>query len=425
MFSLQNNKDILFVCTGNAGRSQIAEAIFRCKHGNSYNVQSAGCDPWNELHPVGRAMMIEHGYSMEGHTPKHIRSIDFTNIDIVVTIGAPAEREIRKFIKDKIHIHWNLGDPAKADDTVDSRMVFENTKEFIENKIAILEKTLSSNYRTNASYWQPGIASAVFKGDNINSAFSPIKHIPMLAKKGYKVLELTSYIPKRDFIWRNDNKVKELISVCEDNGITIWSAHPPENECLLGDDPVARHHNLEMLRSFADFCNRIGAAYMPIHLWSTTRTLNEAKSDHFLEFLLSELESICHDSNVTLCLETVRSNISKVSNFELLKIVKLRSSQLGLLVDSGHSQISGDLNEIILRSIGFLKSLHLHDNDGTNDLHQVPGTGVIDWALLVKNLKTANYAGPIIYEIDFISQENLDSALDATMANYKNYFEYE
>lgn len=419
---MKKKTNILFVCTGNAGRSQIAEALFRGAHGDDFNVQSAGVDPWSEIHPVGRALMIENGYSMEGHTPKHVRSIDFSEIDVVVTIGAPAERGTRELRDNKFHIHWDLSDPAKADDTDDSKSVFEKTKSFIESKIIVLAKTLADIQQSDAYYWQPGIASSVFKDDKADVTFSPTEHIPILAKKGFKLLELGCYIPKRGFPWWDDAKTKELISVCADNDITIWSAHPPENEILLGSDAAARHHNLEMLRKFADFCNRIGAAYMPIHFWSTTRTLADAKNDLFIEPLISEIISICEDSNVTLCLETLRANVSKVSNFELLEIVKAHSSRLGLLVDSGHSQISGDLSEIILQSSGLLKSLHLHDNDGTKDLHQVPGLGVIDWAQLATDLKTANYAGPIMYEVGYINNENVDAALDATMANYQEYF---
>lgn len=161
---------------------------------------------------------------------------------------------------------------------------------------------------------------------------------------------------------------------------------------------------------------------MPIHFWSTTRTLDDTKDEMFLEPLISELISICEDSNIILCLETLRTNVSKVSNFELLNIVKAHSSHLGFLVYSAHSQISGDLHETVLKSSGLLKSLHLHDNDGTNDLHKVPGTGVIDWGLLAKNLKTANYTGPIMYEVGYISHDNVDTALDATFANYQKYF---
>ena len=161
---------------------------------------------------------------------------------------------------------------------------------------------------------------------------------------------------------------------------------------------------------------------MPIHFWSTSRTLEEAEKDGFMDFLLGELESISYDSNVTLCLETLRSNVSKVSNAELLKIVESRGGDLGFLVDSGHSQISGDLNETVSRAGKLLKSLHLHDNDGVNDLHQVPGTGVCDWAELAKALSEADYAGPIMYEVGFIPREEQMSALDAIMRNYNHYF---
>jgi len=420
---MNKKQSILFVCTGNAGRSQIAEVLFRSKYSDAFNVYSAGVDPWINIHPVGRALMEDNGYSMEGRKPKHVQSIDFNDIDIVVTIGAPAERGTRELRLNKNHIHWDVDDPAGADGTLDSESVFAETKRRIENKMKMLIPKLANIQNIKDYYWQPGIASAFFRDDNIKYSFSPIKHIPMLAEKGFKLLELTCYVPDYDFPWMDTDSVKELIHVCADYGIKIWSAHPPENEILLGTDAAARHKNLDMLRKFADFCNTIGAALMPIHFWSQTRTLNEARNDLILDFLISELESISYDSNVTLCLETLRSNVSKVSNFDLLNIAQQsHNSQLGFLVDSGHSKISGDMHNSIIQAGKLLKSLHLHDNDGVNDLHQIPGKGIINWSLLANDLKTVNYSGPIMYEVSYISEKDHNTALKSIMDNYMTYF---
>ncbi|MCK5844421.1 MAG: TIM barrel protein [Victivallales bacterium] len=419
---MKEKKSVLFVCTGNAGRSQMAEALFRRVRGDCFNVGSAGVDPWNEIHPLARSLMVEKGCSMEGQFPKHVLSIDFSEIDVVVTIGSPAERGTSGIRGGKIHIHWNIDDPAGADGTSDSESVFRRTKERIERKIQLLVKKLSNIQRVDDFYWRPGISTGFFKDDSIGAKFSASEHIPILAEKGFELIELGAYIPDKGFPWWDERRVVELIKVCDDNGVKIWSAHPPENMILLGDDPQARYQNLDMLRRFADFCNRIGAAFMPIHFWSTTRTLEEVRGDSFMEFLLGELESISYDSNVTLCLETLRSNVSKVSNFELLEIVSAHSDLLGLLVDSGHSRISGDLNEIVRQAGGLLKSLHLHDNDGTKDLHQVPGSGVVDWSELVESLRFADYSGPIMYEVGFIPQAEHLNALDTIMENFKRFF---
>lgn len=62
---MKEKSNIVCVCTGDAGRSQIAEVLFRHAHGNHFNVQSAGVDPWDEIHPVARSLMMDNGYSME------------------------------------------------------------------------------------------------------------------------------------------------------------------------------------------------------------------------------------------------------------------------------------------------------------------------------------------------------------------------
>lgn len=417
-------KNILFVCTNNAGRSQIAEAVFRRLYGKSFEVQSAGVDPWEVIHPVGRALMNKNGYSMKGHKPKHVETIDFGLIDIVVTIGDPAEEGTRKSREGKGHVHWDLGDPARADGTSDSESVFIETKRRIENKIKVLGKTLANLQAMDEFFWKPAICTCVFRGDQADAVFDPVRHVSLLAKKGFKLIELSCYIPRRDFDWRNKHKVDELLSVCADNGIDIWSAHPPENEVLLGTDENARQKHFDMLKEFADFCNQIGAAYMPIHLWSTTRSLEQIKADSLWNSIPAELEKLCLTSNVTLCVETLRNNVSMISNGNLLDMLKERNSCLGLLMDTGHAHISGDLHDVTLRAESFIKSLHLHDNDSVDDTHQIPDakTGTIDWNRFAANLKHIRYTGPILYEIAFIPYNELDKALTKTIEHYQRFF---
>ncbi|MFC1525780.1 low molecular weight phosphatase family protein [Candidatus Latescibacterota bacterium] len=63
---------VLFVCTGNAGRSQMAEATFRHRVGERVRLVSAGVDPWPDLHPMARRLMEERGLDLAGHYPKSV-----------------------------------------------------------------------------------------------------------------------------------------------------------------------------------------------------------------------------------------------------------------------------------------------------------------------------------------------------------------
>ena len=119
---------ILFICTGNAGRSQMAEAMFRNRYGDKYNVISAGVEPWTSLHPMAMKLMEEDGISLEGHFPKHVRPFLEEDIDVAVTIGDRAEAETGAFRPGTLRLHWPITDPADADGTADSEHVFRRTR---------------------------------------------------------------------------------------------------------------------------------------------------------------------------------------------------------------------------------------------------------------------------------------------------------
>ncbi len=244
-----------------------------------------------------------------------------------------------------------------------------------------------------------------------------------MAGLGFKILEVGCYVPEFDFNWRNKKSVKELKNICDDNDIIIWSAHPPENDVLLMPDDKARRKHFDLLHEFAEFCNLIGAAYMPIHFWLPISKFREVGKFTCYDEVITELDGFFEKYQIVPCLETLRKNASALGNFELLETIKNKSSNLGMLLDTGHAEISNELNQITLEAKGFIKSLHLHDNDGVNDLHQIPGKGVTDWKQFAESLKTIGYNGPIIFEVRYDSdQEQVQLSLEQIMTFYKKTF---
>ena len=63
---------VLFLCTGNAARSQMAEGIFRAKAGGRFEVRSAGTEPAAAVHPLAVRAMAEAGIDIAGQTPKSV-----------------------------------------------------------------------------------------------------------------------------------------------------------------------------------------------------------------------------------------------------------------------------------------------------------------------------------------------------------------
>ena len=127
---------VLFVCTGNAGRSQMAQAMFRRLAGDEVEVESAGVEPWDHLHPMAVRMMAERGLDMAGQYPKSAASVARRHFDVVVTIGEPAREKLPAPLRRSGRwIHWDISDPANADETPDSEAVFRRTADTIAGRL--------------------------------------------------------------------------------------------------------------------------------------------------------------------------------------------------------------------------------------------------------------------------------------------------
>lgn len=130
---------VLFVCTGNAGRSQLAQALGMLQNNESIRFESAGVQPWKALHPMAVKLMHEMGVDDKTHYPKAVTALADRSFDVVITIGDPARRLLPLHMKSNPHrIHWDIADPADADGTAASETIFRATLAQIEESLSNL-----------------------------------------------------------------------------------------------------------------------------------------------------------------------------------------------------------------------------------------------------------------------------------------------
>jgi len=100
---------VLFVCVRNAGRSQMAEALFARSAGPGHEARSAGSDPASEIHPEVIDAMRELGVDLGGRSPSQQERADAEWADVVVTMGCGDACPV---IPGKRYVDWDLADPA-------------------------------------------------------------------------------------------------------------------------------------------------------------------------------------------------------------------------------------------------------------------------------------------------------------------------
>ena len=123
---------VLFLCTGNSCRSQMAEGFLRQRAGNRMEVASAGTDPVG-LNPSAVAVMQEVGIDISSHASKHVDSLVDKPFTEVVTVCHSARESCPTFPSETNKLHWSLEDPAQAEGNGEERMaVFRRVRDQID-----------------------------------------------------------------------------------------------------------------------------------------------------------------------------------------------------------------------------------------------------------------------------------------------------
>ena len=132
---------VLFLCTGNSCRSQMAEAIVNARLGDTWQAVSAGTKPAGYVHPKALAALAEIGIQHTGRSKpaNEFKDMDF---DLVVTVCDSAAEECSIWLGKGKRLHHSFPDPAKAEGTEEEIMnVFRAVRDDIEKEMIQLLNT--------------------------------------------------------------------------------------------------------------------------------------------------------------------------------------------------------------------------------------------------------------------------------------------
>ncbi|HNA89818.1 MAG TPA: arsenate reductase ArsC [Anaerolineales bacterium] len=115
-------KKVLFLCTGNSCRSQMAEAIVNARMGGEWQAVSAGTKPAGYVHPKALTALAEIGIQHEGRS-KLADEFKGQDFDLVVTVCDSAAEECPVWLGKGRKVHHSFPDPALTDDLNDFRAV--------------------------------------------------------------------------------------------------------------------------------------------------------------------------------------------------------------------------------------------------------------------------------------------------------------
>lgn len=128
-------RQVLFLCTGNSARSQMAEAIVNARMGDEWRAVSAGTQPTGLVHPKAKEALAEIGIEHSGRS-KHAAEFRDVPFDLVVTVCDDAAENCPVWLGQGRRVHLGFPDPAQATGTdVDVLDVFRQVRKRIEQEV--------------------------------------------------------------------------------------------------------------------------------------------------------------------------------------------------------------------------------------------------------------------------------------------------
>jgi len=130
---------LLFVCTGNSARSQMAEALLNWKGKDRFHAESAGSQPAARVNPYALETLRSYGVPFASHAPRGLDGLERERWDFVITVCDRAKESCPVFPGQPVLAHWGMPDPAEVmGDAAAKRAAFKDAFLVIARRIDLL-----------------------------------------------------------------------------------------------------------------------------------------------------------------------------------------------------------------------------------------------------------------------------------------------
>jgi sugar phosphate isomerase/epimerase len=194
----------------------------------------------------------------------------------------------------------------------------------------------------------------------------------------------------------------------ETAGLAVHSAHgcwggqaiAADRVDLGNPDATTWRQSVDDLRRCADWLAAAGGRYLVVHPGGLSDPEDaEARRDALARGLIA-LADHAAGGPVVLCVENMPPGVHPGSRMRDLAglVAELDRPEIALALDTGHAHMGVGLEPETLAAAKFLRTTHVHDNNGRQDTHEPPGSGTIAWDEWPPALDAIGYDGPIMLE---------------------------
>lgn len=234
--------------------------------------------------------------------------------------------------------------------------------------------------------------------------------IPRLKAQGYDAIDYQGFVDTSTALWRLPEDrflgmVKETGEFLKEQGIVVWQAHAPW-------EWPPRHGSAEERKTLFDHvhralkgCQALDCRLLVVHPLMPFLDEEGHDAETVLGMNLGFLGAVADYARyygVTVCLENLPFRHHPLATpGEIRDFVEdMDLDNLRVCLDTGHCNVRGFPAGDAVRLIGpgLLQCLHVHDNDGREDQHRMPGEGTIDWEDFRQALRDIHFQGALSLE---------------------------
>lgn len=200
-----------------------------------------------------------------------------------------------------------------------------------------------------------------------------------------------------DFLY-SDYEIEQISRWLQNYGLILNDLHASagEEKYWLSCREYERMAGVELVRNRIRMAARLSSDVIIIHV--PLEPQDATQNSAFWSLLLKSLDALepyARRHGVRIAIENSKDNFMTIEKI----LAKYSPDYLGLCYDSGHGNIAGDGLDHLERLKDRLISVHLHDNDGTKDQHNLPFSGTVDWKRLARIIAGSSYTKCMSLEV--------------------------
>lgn len=216
--------------------------------------------------------------------------------------------------------------------------------------------------------------------------------------------------------------VETLRQLLQTNDLSPHSCHAPFANLNLSD-PTRSEHTIYATRKTIALCRELNCPTLTLHISASPGVKTRAELQQAKECAIEALITIVNYAQIHSVEILLENLVPRPQHLrlgaaieDLIDIINVLNTQsVRICIDTGHSILNKQDPSLDIRKAGRrLKALHINDNNGIEDLHRVPGSGVIQWDQVYQALQDIHYKGIFMLEIEgrHPIEQTIQTALD-------------